>query len=1493
LMIVAVIVAVALVATALVVMIPAGNKLTATIKGGDMLTVEAGSTNTFTVVVKYGKDDVSNQSDVKIKWTSEPVELGTFSLRAKPSVPFVAGIEGGSGTVSCSVSYKGKNVTAEKGLTVNPPFLDAVSVTPSVKTIIPGGNYTFRAAAVSSVGLAISGIDFTWEVTAADAGVTYTLNSTTGTVVLLTVGDVEGNLTLSATGSYAGLTKTGYSNVTVGYPPPRSMDYVWYDMFKVPIQPFYYKRWEIYKQEEPWSTSYPWIFLYHSSPEGNLYTYTLMRLNMTGRNVSEVNSNERPEFLPILSPTERGGTIEINWYMQYLTTDELTDRYGANIANQDDGWIIDLNGTVTLDKQAAKMVLNLTDTGWDTFTDWWSNHDGIFNQAYSDWLVSEAEGRVDIENAYESYYQLFTIDINAQKVGDKIVLTYDILTWGMEALMLRWLHESFLPMEEWYEDMHFNMTIMPEFSTVDIDTAVTYAAFARDSIDRGTDPIGRPVWAFEPLMGDAVQSSPAHPISLYDKYVGQTYLNRQSDSPLFNKYMDYDVVPSAWNLSENETLKFVWPSGSSGDQLFRYTIRPGYAINVTDEMVVTYSEPMETDFPGQIVADNDNGTLVFTGPIDMWDWSRNQTAHTYLQDEWGRVGLLPYGMPWVEFKKKNPVVIYLDHFVIEAAPSVPSSDWLTVTVKAIDNYGNIYEAYGGTVNFTSDDTAAVLPANYSFNVVDAGVHTFVGAVQFGTEGVKRLTVVNVSTDMPLKSGFKDFTVLPQRVAASLQVDVYYIPSVGVPEDVTVSAYDQYGDLFLNYTGTVAFTTNKTGEVTLPSDYTFVLGDGGVHTIVGGLTFNSQGWFTISATDTSVSSVTGDQTDIWVVANPEVIDHFMVAGIPNMLQNQKSGVDVIAYDQYGMVFKRYTGTIHFTATPASASVLPADYTFLVSDEGVKHFNKSVDGEYVKFVVNVTTVFTVTVTDTVTTSATGSQTNILIQYKPPSETFRMYDLFAQPWGEWWPWRYTGYKTDILLTNESGKYTFIYNADKRGYQGIIYAPYRWNITGTNLSQVTIHNPEFMPVLGTPNVPGASASVDIYFEYLSNAWWDSYWDPVWHFPHSVMENQMIDGYFPGTTYNITMNRAAAEEWMGMPQTVDPTTWWYQNSADYIQAWEDWIFNEGNHRLDIYNGYEWPYVDLGTKMKMTVLGNGNIYLQIGHLGEGYEILMTRWFTETGLCNHEPYYEDLSLNVKYYDQWIDMNFDAVCQYSLHAVKANQTATNEGAWVWEPQLIDYVPSGNGHPTTFDPWATETYQSWNAGDPGFGQEVGYDSGLQHFNLTDYQKFIIELPQGSNNLGFYGEAPYDAGHLGPIVDIIVPPAGSGYDRYPRGDGTNYDYEGYWPLMYNGTVSLGWVGNSSSNPDLQSMYDLANNTITMVGPMNFDNTYHPNGALYRGAPWIEFNVTPVVGGTSLPDVAPAAPGSGQAQLSITSELMSLAAVVAATSMAVIVLAACSRRKI
>ncbi|MDR3606704.1 MAG: Ig-like domain-containing protein [Oligoflexia bacterium] len=55
-----------------------------------------------------------------------------------------------------------------------------------------------------------------------------------------------------------------------------------------------------------------------------------------------------------------------------------------------------------------------------------------------------------------------------------------------------------------------------------------------------------------------------------------------------------------------------------------------------------------------------------------------------------------------------------------------SSNGLTVT--ALDSYGNTATSYTGSVHFTSGDSQAVLPANYTFAGGDNGVHAFTGLI---------------------------------------------------------------------------------------------------------------------------------------------------------------------------------------------------------------------------------------------------------------------------------------------------------------------------------------------------------------------------------------------------------------------------------------------------------------------------------------------------------------------------------------------------------------------------------------------------------------------------------------------------------------------------------------------------------------------------------------------------------------------------------------------
>jgi len=76
--------------------------------------------------------------------------------------------------------------------------------------------------------------------------------------------------------------------------------------------------------------------------------------------------------------------------------------------------------------------------------------------------------------------------------------------------------------------------------------------------------------------------------------------------------------------------------------------------------------------------------------------------------------------------------------------AVTASVTNTVTITAADPYGNTATGYLGTVHFSSSDAQATLPANYTFNTADAGVHVF--SATLATTGTESLTVTDTSTN---------------------------------------------------------------------------------------------------------------------------------------------------------------------------------------------------------------------------------------------------------------------------------------------------------------------------------------------------------------------------------------------------------------------------------------------------------------------------------------------------------------------------------------------------------------------------------------------------------------------------------------------------------------------------------------------------------------------------------------------------------------------------
>jgi hypothetical protein len=93
--------------------------------------------------------------------------------------------------------------------------------------------------------------------------------------------------------------------------------------------------------------------------------------------------------------------------------------------------------------------------------------------------------------------------------------------------------------------------------------------------------------------------------------------------------------------------------------------------------------------------------------------------------------------------------------------------------------------------------------------------------------------------------------------------------VGAPHDATVTAEDPFNNVATDYTGTVHFTSTDSAA-TLPGNYTFTTGpgmDNGTHTFGNGVTLDTAGTQTVTATDIVTSSTTGTSGLIAVTTSP--------------------------------------------------------------------------------------------------------------------------------------------------------------------------------------------------------------------------------------------------------------------------------------------------------------------------------------------------------------------------------------------------------------------------------------------------------------------------------------------------------------------------------------------------------------------------------------------------------------------------------------------------
>src|SRR5205814_1989106 len=140
-------------------------------------------------------------------------------------------------------------------------------------------------------------------------------------------------------------------------------------------------------------------------------------------------------------------------------------------------------------------------------------------------------------------------------------------------------------------------------------------------------------------------------------------------------------------------------------------------------------------------------------------------------------------------------------------------------------YGNTATGYTGTVHFTSSDSQAVLPANYSFSAGDAGAHTFAATLK--TAASQSLTATD-TVNGAIGGSQSGATVKP-AATSTLVVSGFPSPTTAGIAAIHARSSDlPYGNTATGYTGTIHFTSTDS-QAGLPANYSFSAGDAGVHT----------------------------------------------------------------------------------------------------------------------------------------------------------------------------------------------------------------------------------------------------------------------------------------------------------------------------------------------------------------------------------------------------------------------------------------------------------------------------------------------------------------------------------------------------------------------------------------------------------------------------------------------------------------------------------------
>lgn len=296
---------------------------------------------------------------------------------------------------------------------------------------------------------------------------------------------------------------------------------------------------------------------------------------------------------------------------------------------------------------------------------------------------------------------------------------------------------------------------------------------------------------------------------------------------------------------------------------------------------------------------------------------------------------------------------------IEAPSHAIIGQDFSFNLKALDSSKNIKQDYSSTIRISSTD-----PNSKAQEVtIDKGSGT--STYQFTSIGKMALIATDTSNT--------NISTISNVINVTGSSSPYFLITApnttnnGTSISFTIKALDASNKLFSKYSGTIHFTSTDY-SAQLPNDTTLKDGIGTFST-----TLKNIGSQTITATDKADPTFFGVSNKITVtavnsVANIDPTTHFSITTQDFASSNSSFSVTINALSDSNAVINNYSGKIHFSSTDNQAQ-LPSD-SILTNGTGT-------------FLITLQTIGkqTITVSDTVNTSLTGTTKEIAVSGASP--------------------------------------------------------------------------------------------------------------------------------------------------------------------------------------------------------------------------------------------------------------------------------------------------------------------------------------------------------------------------------------------------------------------------------------------------------------------------------------------------------------------------------